>query len=141
VAEESTTPGALEAIRHFVKAINAKDYQEAAAAATSPDSVYDLSRSSMGIFKGRQAIRGFYEDWLAPYSDFKVELDEWRDLGNGVTFHVLRHRGQLAPGTGWVELRRGYVSTWGHEFIERSASYPEIDEARAAAERLAQERG
>jgi hypothetical protein len=33
------------------------------------------------------------------------------------------------------------VATWTNALIERTTTYPDIDEARAAAERLAQERG
>jgi len=33
------------------------------------------------------------------------------------------------------------VTTWAHGLIERATYYADIDEARAAAERLGQERG
>jgi hypothetical protein len=33
-----------------------------------------------------------------------------------------------------------FVATWSVGLIERSTQYPDIDEGRAAAERLAQER-
>jgi len=36
--------------------------------------------------------------------------------------------------------RQGWVYEWGDELIDRVTPYIDIDEARAAAERLAQER-
>jgi hypothetical protein len=45
--------------------------------------------------------------------------------------------------SGEVTIRYGSVITWDDGLVVRVANYPEadIDEARAAAERLAQERG
>jgi ketosteroid isomerase-like protein len=50
-------------------------------------------------------------------------------------------RGRPPDSTGWVELRYAAVYTWRDGLIERATQYSDIDEARAAAERLAQERG
>jgi ketosteroid isomerase-like protein len=140
VSQEPTTLDPLKAIRESIEALNRRD-PSAAAVIWSPDGKFDLSPLGLGVFEGRQAIRGFLEDWLAPYADVKLELSELRDLGNGVTFHAVRQRGQPARGTGVVELHHAYPATWAHGLIERATAYPDIDEARAAAERLAQERG
>jgi len=50
-------------------------------------------------------------------------------------------RGRLAGSSGSVELRYAGVSTWADGLIERVTTYLDINEARAAAERLAEERG
>ena len=93
------------------------------------------------MFEGREAIRGFFEDWAISYDDFEQALEEVSDLGNGVTFGVFLMRGRLAGSSGSVELRYAGVSTWADGLIERVTTYLDINEARAAAERLAQERG
>jgi hypothetical protein len=41
----------------------------------------------------------------------------------------------------FVELRYAVVATWVDGLIQRITSYADIDQARADAERLAQERG
>jgi hypothetical protein len=76
------------------------------------------------------------------YEEFTFELEEFRDLGNGVTFSVISQRGRLADTTAWVpEERSALVCTWMDGLIEKETNFTDIDEARAAAERLAQERG
>jgi hypothetical protein len=89
----------------------------------------------------REAIREFLEPWREPYEDFELELEEFHDQGNGVAPSVLVQRGRL-PGSGsFVSVRGGHVGIWRDRLIERNTVYLDIDEARAAAERLAEERG
>jgi hypothetical protein len=47
----------------------------------------------------------------------------------------------LVGGSGRVEQRVAHFTTWANSKIEWFKVYPDPDEARAAAERLAQERG
>jgi hypothetical protein len=66
------------------------------------------------VYEGRDAVRAFFEDWIAPYEDFEAELEEVRDLGNGVVFYVLRWRGRPG-GSGLVDLRHGYTAVWAED--------------------------
>jgi ketosteroid isomerase-like protein len=50
-----------------------------------PDAVLDKSPVGMGVFEGREAIRGFYEDWHTNYTD----IDEAR----GVAQQLAEERG------------------------------------------------
>ena len=95
----------------------------------------------MGIFEGQAAVRGFFEDWSSSYSDIEWEAEEIRDLGNGVAFAVILQKGRVAGSSGSVQLRYGAVTEWVDGLIVRNTTYTDIDEARAAAERLAEERG
>jgi acyl carrier protein phosphodiesterase len=47
----------------------------------------------------------------------------------------------LVGGDGRVEQRLAQLATWANGRIEWLKDYRDLDEARAAAERLAQERG
>jgi hypothetical protein len=67
--------------------------------------------------------------------------EEFCDLGNGVTLTVWRQKGRPLDSIGWVQIRFAGVSIWADGLIERLTTYTDIDEARAAAERLAEERG
>ncbi len=113
---------------------------DAAAAFYSDDAVFDMSSVGVGIFEGREAIRGLLEDWVGSYEDYEAVLEQLLDLGNDVTFHVTLHRGRLVGSSGVVELRHSYCVTWADGFVERVTVRPDIDNARADAERLAQER-
>jgi ketosteroid isomerase-like protein len=92
-------------------------------------------------FEGREAIRGLVEDWLGAYQDVEIEIEDVLDMGSGVGLVTACLEGRLADSTARMRVRYGAVYTWAHGLIARIASYADIDEARAAAERLAEERG
>jgi ketosteroid isomerase-like protein len=137
--EEPTTSDLEVAIRRLTEAANRRDF-DAGLAMYSQDAVVDNTPIGAGVFEGREAIRGFFEDWAVSYDYFEQALEEVHDLGNGVTFGLFLMRGQLAGSSGFVELRYAGVSTWMDGLIQRVTTYTDIDEARAAAERLAEER-
>jgi ketosteroid isomerase-like protein len=139
MADESTTPDLAELWRRAVDAFARGDSDEAAAAYAGR-AVFDLSRLGIGIFEGREAIRGLFEDWVEPYEEYQAECEEFLDLGNGVNFAVLLHGGRPGGRDGFVDVRHSYTMTWRHGLIEPFIVYADIDEARAAAERLAEER-
>jgi hypothetical protein len=93
------------------------------------------------VFDRRAAIRSFLEDWFGAYDEIETEVEERRDLGRGLAFVVYVQRARLRGSTRWVHARVAFVNAWVDGLIQRSTVYEDIDEARAAAERLAQERG
>src|SRR2546421_8344572 len=137
MSEESTTPDLVELVRGLVGALDPCDL-DPFLSFHAPDAVL---AAAVGRFEGVAAIRGFLEDWLANYEEFAVTLEEVRDLGNGVTFSVIRQQGRLVGSSGDVQLRQPIVDVWVDGVIARAVTGPDIDEARAAAERLAEERG
>jgi hypothetical protein len=88
-------------------------------------------------------VRGsiFFEDWIAAYEEFEIDAEEILGLGNGVTFAVFNQRGRPVGSSGEVRVRSASVTVWAEGLVERVTNYPDIDEARAAAERLAESRG
>jgi ketosteroid isomerase-like protein len=129
----------LKAIRRSLQALSRRDY-DGAVAPFSVDAVMDTSARALEVFEGREAIREFLEAWRGPYEDLELELEEFHDLGNGVTLSVLVQRGQLPGSSSFVSVRSGHVGVWRDGLIERNAVYEDIDEARTAAERLAESR-
>jgi hypothetical protein len=95
----------------------------------------------MGEFEGHTAIRGFLEDWLGSYEEMQWEAEEIRDLGNGITLAVVVQTGRPVGSTGEVQVRSAGVSIWTDGLVERVRNYADIDQGRAAPERLAAERG
>ena len=138
--EESTTPDLVERQKRLTEAGNRRDL-DAMMAFYAPDGVYDMSPVGMGVFEGQAAARGFIEDWWASYEEHEFEAEEILDLGNGVGFRVLIQKGRPVGSSGEVELRYATVSVWEDGKIARITNYTDIDQARAAAERLAEERG
>jgi ketosteroid isomerase-like protein len=136
--EEPTTPDLVELARRIIDAWNARDI-EASAGLLTPDTVYDTSPMGGPILEGRAAVRAAVGEFWAMWDEFESEAEEILDLGNGVTLTV--SRGRIRDSTGSVQQRAATVGTWTDGLIERGTVYSDIDEARAAAERLAQERG
>jgi ketosteroid isomerase-like protein len=138
--QEPKTPDLVELWRRAIEVSSRRDF-DGILSFFAPDSVWDMSPMGMGTFEGLEAIRGFYEDWMGAYTDYRVEAEEILDLGNGVAVAVLVQKGRPADSRGEVRLRYAAVATWVEGSVVRVTNYTDIDEARAAAERLAEERG
>jgi ketosteroid isomerase-like protein len=104
------------------------------------DAVFE-SRVLGASFEGAGAIRGFAEDWLGAFEEWVVEPQEITDVGNDVVFIVYSQEGRPVGSSGRISSRAVSVYAWAAGAIVRATTYSNIDEARAAAERLAQERG
>ena len=61
-------------------------------------------------------------------------------ISAALAFGVFIQRGRPRGATGWVELRAATVNIVVDGLAERATVYLDVDEARAAAERLADER-
>jgi len=126
----------VQRVRLLIEAMNRRDF-DAVEAYYASDAVLC---GEAGTFKGAAAIRGLFEDMLRPYEDFHVEVEEIIDLGNGVGFGVIVVTGHPAGSSGEVRFRYAIVAIWTKGVIKQDMRTVSIDEARAAAERLAQER-
>jgi ketosteroid isomerase-like protein len=139
MAEESATPDLLELGRRSIEAGNSGDI-DLILSFFAPDAVWDLSPVGMGIFEGHAAIRSFAEDWLASYAEFEMKAEEIHVVGNGVNWAIIALNARPIGSSGYVQLRYAAVTVWKDGLGERTTNYTDIDEARAAAKRLA-ERG
>jgi ketosteroid isomerase-like protein len=139
MAEQSTTPDLVRLARQGYEAMSRGDV-DAVMSSFAADAVYDASAAGLGTFEGAEAVRGFVEDWRRSWEDYLYE-EELLDLGQGVVLSVVRESGRFVGGKGRVEQRAAHLITSTNGKIERLKHYPDVDEARAAAERLAQERG
>jgi ketosteroid isomerase-like protein len=138
--EEPTTPDPVELTRQAEDAWSRHDL-DALMGFYAYDAVFDLSDLGIGTFEGAAAIRGFLEDWLGTWGDHLIEIEEMVDLGHGVVFACAREAGRLVGSDGQVEQHRGWVFVWVDRMVERFTAYLDIDDARAAAERLAESKG
>ena len=105
----------------------------------APDAVWDASSAGVGSFEGAAAIRSFLEDWIGAYEEYAYNHEEGQDLGNGVLFAVASLGGRPAGSAGRVQERWSYTVTWAEGMIARVVVRADIDNARTAAERLAED--
>ncbi len=138
MADESTTPDLMELMGRAFEAANRRDL-DAVASSFAEDATFD-GRGVPDHYDGRAAIRSMLEDWFGTYEELEFGLEEVRDLGNGVVFAVVIQNGRLVGSAGHLRQREGWVFVWARGLVARLTT-SDIDEARAAAERLAKERG
>jgi ketosteroid isomerase-like protein len=139
MTEGSTTPDLEELAQRWLDAVNRRDF-DAALRFYAPDCVME---QEMGILEGVSAIRALLEEWSGFFEQIKYESEEVLDLGNGVGFAVIRMHGRPVGSSGHVQMRFASVSARTEGLVVWVGNYTEtdIEKARAAAERLAQERG
>ena len=139
MSEESITPDLVELVGRTLYPLNTGDY-DAIMRMYAPDSVFDLSTLGLDTFTGAAAIRAFVEDWFDAYDEVDVQTEEILDLGNGVAFALVCQNCRPRGSANHVRVRYAAVSVWVDGLAMRTMNYLDIDEARAAAERLAEER-
>jgi ketosteroid isomerase-like protein len=140
MTEESTTPDLVELTRLFYEVMDREWDFDALAGFFVTDAVWDLSESHLGIYDGVTAIRDFLVGYWATWEDHHHEIEEVLDFGNGVLSVAIREDGCPKGTHARVQARHLQVFEWDQRKIIRITGYPDIDEARAAAERLAKER-
>ena len=135
MSDESTTPDLVELVRKQVEALDRGDF-DGVMSSVAEDGVLD---GRADLIEGRAAIRGFLEEWFRAYEELDFELEEVSHLGGGVVFVVAIQDGRLVGSDGRVRQREGWVYLWVGGSIARLTT-SDVDEARATAERLAEER-
>jgi ketosteroid isomerase-like protein len=135
--EEPTSPDVVELTRLAFEAVNRRDI-DGVVSCFAPDGVLD-GRAAGGLYEGRAAIRGFLDDWFSSFAELRMEVEEFAVLDDGVMLAVVKQEGRPVGVDGQVHQREGWVIRWSADgLLERLTTLPDIDEARAAAERLAE---
>ncbi|MGO9583412.1 MAG: nuclear transport factor 2 family protein [Acidimicrobiales bacterium] len=106
----------------------------------APDAVFELVDDGIRL-DGAPAIRGFMEDWFANFDDHHWTAEEVLDVGNGVVLVVYHDSGRPGGSTFTAQERAALVSEWKEGLIVGVKDHGDLDEARAAAQRLAESRG
>jgi hypothetical protein len=140
MAEESTTPDLVELTRQSIDAANRGDF-DVSATRFAADAVFDISSVGLGRFEGSAAIHGYLADWTSAYEEQDVQRWDGRDLGRGIVFVVTVFQARPRGSQSLVREEWAFTVTWADGVIVRVDASRDIDGARAAAERLAKERG
>jgi hypothetical protein len=139
MAEESTTPDLVRRARSQLDAMNRRDL-DAVMTAFAPDAVYDTSPDGLVVYEGPAAIRAFLGEWWDAFEELAFEPEDVLDLGHGIVFSVVCQSARPANSTARMQRREAYVLEWVEDMTRRVTVYTDIEEGRAAAERLAAER-
>ena len=137
--EESTTADLVDLTRRSMDASNRGELDPSATFFAS-DAVFDVSAVGMGRFEGASAIHKYLADWTGSYQ--KQELREWEghELAGSVVFVVALFDAQPLGSRSSVQERWSFTVLWSAGMISMVIARTDIDQARAAAERLAEER-
>jgi ketosteroid isomerase-like protein len=138
MSDESTTPDLAERSRQVADAMSSGDVDSV----MSFFATNAVVLGATGTQNGAEAIRELWEGWSGAFEEMHVEVDELLDLGNGVSFAAATHVARPKGSSSDVRQRLGFAVVSGADgLIVRWESHPDPAEARAAAERLAEERG
>jgi ketosteroid isomerase-like protein len=139
MCEEPTTPDLRELHRRMIEADTVDEWTMFAEQFFAPDAVWEAF--SGDTFEGRGAIVEFVRDYWSVWDDHHHYVEENVDLGHGVVWGVIREHGRIEGSDVYVENRWAFVSLLIEGQCVRFTGYTDLDEGRAAAERLAEERG
>jgi limonene-1,2-epoxide hydrolase len=137
--EESTTPDLVELWGRATEAVVRRDY-DAAMSFYATDAVWQ-ARGLGRTFEGRAAVRRFLEEWIGDYEEYGVEILDGENLGNGVLLVGSRHDVRPRGSSRMIQELWAFTVEWDGRVIMRVTAHRDVDEARAAAERLAESRG
>ena len=116
----------VEIVRRCIDAFNRRDL-EAAGRDWDSEAKVDWSRSEgveAGIYRGREAVRGFWATWLELFDVFVMEPDEFIDCGE----HVVVPNRTCMQGRGGIKVEA------------RSAAVVTVHDGRIVEWRLCQDR-
>jgi ketosteroid isomerase-like protein len=136
--EESTTPDLVEVVTGLFEAAERGDW-DALIRHYAPDCVWE-SDDGITDTAGASGVRAWLEEWAGMFDDFAIKVETIVDLGNGVVYSVFHQEGRPVGSTALVGGRGALIYAWVDGLIARVIAHADIDEARAAAERLAKER-
>jgi uncharacterized protein len=138
MTEESATPAPVELVRSLFVAAQRKDL-DAITGLLRHDAVFESLALRLRL-EGAAAIRGFLEELIGTYDEYDVEINEVGELAPGIVFAASRSEARLPGSAAVIRQRTAWVFVFVHALIGRATGYLDVDEGRAAAERLAEER-
>jgi ketosteroid isomerase-like protein len=139
MSREPTTPDLVEVVTALFEAADRGDW-DTVMSAYAPDVIWD-TEDGITDAAGASGVLGFFEEFAGMFEDYTIEVETVVDLGNGVVYSVYQQEGRPAGSTSVVTFRGALIYEWVDGMIARLIGRQDIDEARAAAERLAESRG
>jgi hypothetical protein len=126
-------------MRQVLQALSSSDF-DALMSFCAPDIVHE-SVAMGATFERVGELRDYLEDLVGAHDGFEAWPEKNLDLGNGIGLAVISQKGRPAGSSFEVRMQYAAVSVWVEDLVARITMYTDIDEGRAAADRLAEERG
>jgi ketosteroid isomerase-like protein len=126
----------VELTRRSMMDANDSDFA-AAAAVFADDAVFDVSDAGIGRFEGRDAVRGYLEDWIGSFERQGFTSWEGTDLGAGYVFVDAVFEGSPAGSDAHVRERWAFRVRWDHGRISEVLAAQDVVAALEAARSLA----
>jgi ketosteroid isomerase-like protein len=101
------------------------------------DAVFDSSPMGMERASGLEAIRAMWETWSGAFEDWHIRPEDVRELARGVVLVTSYQSARPLGSSGEVEMRQWWVLEFAGDRVSSTSLFPTLEEARAAAERLA----
>jgi ketosteroid isomerase-like protein len=139
MSKESTTPDLVEVVTGLFEAADRGDW-DAVFEPYAPDARWENEAGGIFDAAGASAVRGLLEEWAGVFEGFTIKAEIVVDLGHGVVYSVYRQEGRPAGSSGLVKERAAMIYEWVDGMVARVIVGQDISEARAAAERLAEEK-
>jgi ketosteroid isomerase-like protein len=136
MSDQSTPASPSELTRRAYAALNGRDFGTLVQI-FGPDSVWDVSRWGLGTHRGQAAIGRFLEDWFDSFASYEVQVPELFDRGGGVVEVLALLVAQPAGSRERLRLLSAAVFRWDGEMLGEVTLYPDLDQGREAAARLA----
>ncbi len=133
---EQATVSAIDLTRSAFASANSGNY-DAMMRFYGPDSVWDVSPWGLGTHTGPTAIRQFFTDWIGGFDEYSVTVEQLHDLGSGVVYAIAVQHCRTAGRNAALRLRYAPVFVWDRDIAIRVTHYRDIEQGRAAGERLA----
>jgi ketosteroid isomerase-like protein len=87
----------------------------------------------IGVFKGHEAMRRYYEQWFATFDDLSAQPEELIDVPDDRVIAVLHVTGQMKGSHAAVDMRLAIVYTVRDGLIVRGREYATREQALEAA--------
>lgn len=123
----------VETVRRMYEAFHGGD-ADRALSHFDPEVAVDASRRlDGGTGRGREYLSTTIGRWIGTFTEWREEIDEIRDAGNGLVFVALTQRGR-GKGSG-IETEGQYALVYRveGEWISEMTVYPDRAEALEAA--------
>jgi ketosteroid isomerase-like protein len=138
MSDESTTRDLVEVVTGLFEAADRGDW-EAVISPYASDVIWETGDGIVNL-AGASRVRSFWEEAAGMFEGWTIKVESVVDLGRGVVYTICDMQGRPAGSTGVVATRGALVFEWTEGTIVRVIAYTDINEGRAAAERLAESR-
>lgn len=105
-----------------------------------PESTVDMRGVGLGMYAGLPAIRQFFEWWIGSSDEIEFRLEDVQGLGDGVVFASVRQNARPTGTKEFLRLRYAAVYLWVEGVAVQVTHYRDLEQARGAAEALAESR-